>query len=46
MSGNYKLLVRKICLNTEVIVDRFPFKKMTHEELNQARIDKKKQQKP
>ncbi len=42
MSGNYKSLVRKICPNAEVTVDRFHVTKMIHEELNQARIDKKK----
>jgi transposase len=41
MSGNYKSLVRKICPNAEVTVDRFHVTKMIHEELNQARIDKK-----
>ena len=46
MSGNYKSLVRKICPNAEVTVDRFHFTKMINEELNQARIDQKKQQKP
>ena len=46
MSGNYKSLVRKICPNAEVTVDRFHVTKMIHEELNQARIDKKKRQKP
>ena len=42
MSGNYKSLVRKICPNAEVTVDRFHVTKMIHEELNQARIDQKK----
>jgi transposase len=42
MTGNYKLLVKKICPNAEVTVDRFPVTKIVHEELNQARIDQKK----
>lgn len=42
MSGNYKSLMKKICPNAEVTVDRFHVTKMVHEELNQARIDQKK----
>ena len=41
MTGNYKSLVRKICPNAAVTVDRFHVTKMVHEELNQARIDQK-----
>lgn len=39
MRGNYKSLVRKICPNAEVTVDRFHIEKMIHEELNQAKIN-------
>ena len=42
MTGNYKSLVKKLCPNAEVTVDRFHVTKMVHEELNQARIDQKK----
>lgn len=42
MSGNYKSLVKQICRNAEVTVDRFHVTKILHEELNQARIDQKK----
>ncbi|WP_293097324.1 transposase [Moorena sp. SIOASIH] len=42
MTGNYKLLVKKLCPNAEVTIDRFHVTKMVHEELNQARIDQKK----
>lgn len=42
MTGNYKSLVRKICPNAEITVDRFHLVKMVHEELNQARIEQKK----
>lgn len=42
MSGNYKSLVKKLCPNAEVTVDRFHVTKMVHEELNQARVDQKK----
>ena len=38
MKGNYKSLVKKICPNADVIVDKFPVAKMLHEELNHARI--------
>jgi transposase len=41
MTGNYKSLVKKICPNAEVTVDRFHVTKMIHEELNQARISQK-----
>lgn len=41
MTGNYKSLVRKICPNADVTVDRFHVTKMIHEELNQARISQK-----
>ena len=43
MTGNYKLLVRKLCLNAEVTVDSFPVIKIVQSELNQAIIDKNKQ---
>ena len=46
MSGNYKSLVRQTCPNAEVTVDIFHVTQMLHEELNQARIDKRKRQKP
>jgi transposase len=42
MSGNYKSLVKKLCPNAEVTVDRFHVTKIVQEELNQARIDPKK----
>lgn len=42
MTGNYKSLVKKVCPNAEVTVDRFHVTKMIHEELNQARISQKK----
>lgn len=42
MSENYKSLVKKLCPNAEVTVDRFHVAKMVHEELNQARIEQKK----
>jgi transposase len=42
MTGNYKSLVRKLCPNANVTVDRFHVTKMIHQELNQARIDQKK----
>jgi transposase len=42
MSGNYKSLVKKLCPNAEVTVDRFHVTKIVHEELNQARIYQKK----
>ncbi|WP_293072741.1 transposase [Moorena sp. SIO3H5] len=42
MIGNYKLLVKKLCPNAEVTIDRFHVTKMVHEELNQAIIDQKK----
>ncbi len=41
MTGNYKSLVKKICPNAEVTVDRFHVAKMIHDELNQARIAQK-----
>ncbi len=41
MTGNYKSLVKKLCLNAEVTVDRFHVTKMIHEELNQTRIKQK-----
>jgi transposase len=42
MTGNYKLLVKKVCPNAAVTVDRFHVTKMLPEEFNQARIAKKK----
>lgn len=42
MTGNYKSLVKKLCPNAEVTVDRFHVTKMIHEELNQARIEQKR----
>ena len=42
MTGNYKSLVRKLCLNAEVTVDSFPVIKIVQSELNQAIIDQKK----
>jgi transposase len=42
MTGNYKLLVKKLCPHTDVTVDRFHVTKMIHEELNQATIEQKK----
>jgi len=42
MTGNYKSLVKKLCPNADVTVDRFPVTKMIYEELNQARIEQKK----
>ncbi|MGK7874786.1 MAG: ISL3 family transposase, partial [Xenococcaceae cyanobacterium] len=42
MTGNYKSLIKKICPNAEVTVDRFHVTKMVHQELNQARIEQKK----
>ena len=41
MPGNYKSLVRKLCLNAEVTVDRFPVRIIVQSKLNQAIIDKK-----
>ena len=42
MPGNYKSLVRKLCLNAEVTVDRFPVTRIVQSKLNQAIIDQKK----
>jgi transposase len=42
MTGNYKSLVKKLCPNADVTVDRFHVTKMIHEELNQARIEQNK----
>ena len=42
MTGNYKLLVKKLCPNADVTVDKFHVRKMIHEELNQAIIEQKK----
>src|SRR4028118_1580968 len=42
MTGNYKSLVKKVCPNADVTVDRFHVTKMIHEPLNQARIEQKK----
>jgi transposase len=42
MTGNYKSLVKKLCPNADVTVDRFHVTKMIHEEFLQARIEQKK----
>jgi transposase len=42
MTGNYKSLVRKICPNASITVDRFHVTKMVNEELNQGRTGQKK----
>lgn len=42
MTGNYKSLVKKICPNAEITIDRFHVTKKVHEELNKARIEQKK----
>lgn len=42
MTGNYKHLIKKICPNAEITVDRFHVTKIINQELNQARIDQKK----
>ena len=42
MTCNYKSLVKKLCPNADVTVDRFHVTKMIHEGLNQAIIDEKK----
>ena len=42
MTGNYKSLVKKLCPNANVTVDRFHVTKMIHQEFLQARIDQKK----
>lgn len=42
MTGNYKSLVKKLCPNAGITVDRFHVTKMINEELNQARIEQKK----
>jgi transposase len=42
MTGNYKSIVKRLCPNADVTVDRFHVTKMIHEELNQARIAQKK----
>lgn len=42
MTGNYKHLIKKICPNAEITVDRFHVTKIVHRELNQARIEQKK----
>jgi len=42
MTGNYKSLVRKLCPNAEVTVDRLPVPKIVQSKLNQAIIDQKK----
>ena len=39
MTGNYKSLIKKLCPNADVTIDRFHVTKMLHDELNQqARI--------
>jgi transposase len=42
MTGNYQHLIKKICPNAEITVDRFHVTKVVHQELNQARIEQKK----
>ena len=42
MTGNYKSLVKKLCPNANVTLDRFHVTKMIHQQLNQAKIDQKK----
>lgn len=42
MTGHYKSLVKRLCPNADITVDRFHVTKMLHEEFNQARIAKKK----
>ena len=42
MTGNYKSLVKRVCPNADVTVDRFHVTKMLHEEFNQAIIAQKK----
>jgi transposase len=42
MTGNYKHLVKKLCPNAEITVDRFHVTKIIHQELNQTRIEEKK----
>jgi transposase len=41
MTGNYKSLVKKLCPNAEVTIDRFHVMKMVQNELNQARVNQK-----
>jgi transposase len=42
MTGHYKSLVKKVCPNADITVDRFHVTKMLHEEFNQARYCSKK----
>jgi transposase len=42
MTGNYKLLVIKLCPNAEVTVNKFSVIKIVQSELNQAIIDQNK----
>jgi len=42
MTNNYKSLVKKICPNANLTVDRFHVTKMINQQLNQATIDQKK----
>jgi transposase len=42
MTGKYKSLVRKLCPNGEVTVDRLPVIKIVQSELNQVIIDQNK----
>ena len=42
MTGNYKLLVIKLCPNAEVTVNKFSVIKIVHSELHQAIIEQKK----
>ncbi len=42
MTIHYKSLVKKVCLNADITVDRFHVTKMLYEEFYQARIAQKK----
>ena len=42
MTGNYKSLIKKLCPNADVTIDKFHVTKMLHDELKQARIAQKK----
>ena len=42
MTDHYKSLVKRVCPNADITVDRFHVTKMLHEEFNQARIVQKK----
>ena len=42
MTGSYKSLIKKLCPNADVTIDRFHVTKMLHDDLNRARIAQKK----